>query len=887
MAKNFRRIFNGLQLVGQNATTPSLAGEVRYNSSTNKFQIYDGTSARYFVSDTGTETLTNKTLTGNTAVNLISGSGTLVLNTSGTITLPNATDTLVGKATSDTLTNKVLSGNTAVTLISGSGTLTLNTSGTVTLPNATDTLVGKATTDTLTNKTLTGNTAVNLVSGSGTLILNTSGTVTLPNATDTLVGKATTDTLTNKTLTSPIVSDAVLLAEVATPATPSSGYGKVYFKSDGFLYQLNDDGTETKVGAGAGGINYVSNPDAESSTSGWTMYADAAGTAPVDGTGGSPNSALSRISSSVLRGTGSFRITKNSGASRQGEGVSTDFTIANADLAKPLNISFEYQVSSGVVAGSDSASGDFNVYIIADPSGTPVVIQPTPYKLPGGSGGKWKYSGTFQTLSDVTSYRLCIHTAGTTNAAGTFDFDSVTVGPQIQLYGSPITDWVSFTPTGSWTSNVGYSGRWRRVGDTMEVVGEIAFSGDSDASTLTLNLPSGYSIDTTKLTSTGSERPLGQIEYRDASDVTFTGNLWYQSTTSVVPRYINNNDGAGRGVFQAGVDGTTPIATWANNDRIHYKFAVPIAGWGSNVLMSNDTDTRVIASRAYKASNQTSVNTNASYVKINLDTTLYDTHSGFASNKYTAPISGYYQVSALIGLAGTNVLNNFYLAAIYKNGSLFSGGVAQYPVATGAFSVSVSDIVQLNAGDYIELYLYGNGNNSSSTLTVVGGNGAQTSTYLSIQRISGPATIAASELIAARYSTDAGQSISGSDANNIINYEDKDYDTHGAVAVGASWKFTAPAPGKYHVSVYNNLTGVANGNRLIATLYKNGSGFARLQAKSNNSGSSTNLDFQGNVTVNLLAGDYIHVNLVHDEGSANTLEASGTTNYIQIHRIGF
>jgi len=217
------------------ATTDTLTNksiDLTTNTVTGTFaELNTAVSDATLVSIAGTETLTSKTLTdpilsptattggkieflegtnnGTNKATLIGPASTADV----TITLPAATDTLVGKATTDTFTNKsgsntqwtndeaYITAATTNTLTNKSIDLTDNTvTGTLAEFNTAvsdETVVGRATTDTLTNKSisLTTNTVTGTIAELNTAVSD-----------ETVVGRATTDTLTNKTLSAPAFS---------------------------------------------------------------------------------------------------------------------------------------------------------------------------------------------------------------------------------------------------------------------------------------------------------------------------------------------------------------------------------------------------------------------------------------------------------------------------------------------------------------------------------------------------------------------------------------------------------------------------------------------------------------------------------------------------------
>lgn len=658
---------------------------------------------------------------------------------------------------------------------------------------------------------------------------------------ENLLSSTATQTFSGKT-----VSDSLKFKETGGGANytafqaPASLTGDVTFTlpdGDGTSGQaLKTDGAGTlswgNASGGSGAQNYIENPDAEVDTTGYAVYADAAGTSPVNGTGGSGNVTWTRSTSSPLRSTASFLLTKDA-ANRQGEGVSYDFSVDTADQAKVMQISFDYLVSSGTfVAGTSSTSSDVTVWIY-DVTNS-VLIQPSSFKLLSNSSTiSDKFNATFQTASNSTSYRLIFHVGSTSASAYVLKFDSIAVSPSTYVYGTPVTDWKNFTPTGSWSTNTTYTGKWRRVGDSMELDVSLTLAGAPTAAGLTVNMPSGYTIDTTKISATtgGSTPILGVGTSWDSGTTIYQGYVTYNSTTSVIV-YANGASSTYTNAQQ--VSNTVPM-TWASGDIQSLKFSVPILGWSSSVQTSDQTDTRVVAARAYRSGNQ-SVST-AAETDIVFNATSFDDVGGMntSTGVYTIQVPGKYRVKTSLYIS--SAASEVFTLSIYKTGVQVG---QRFFTATSDAMVEVDDVLNCVAGDTIKSTI---DSTADTSYTIIGSSVA---TFTTIERLSGPLAIAASESI----SFAAHTSTTAATTSAPFIYTVKEHDTHGSYSTSTG-KFTAPSAGKYAFQ----LVAYCGATVVSATFNKNGSTVVGRSSPT----TASNYVGTGQIILSLVAGDTIEV----------------------------
>lgn len=622
---------------------------------------------------------------------------------------------------------------------------------------------------------------------------------------------------------------------------------------------LTPDGLLLSSGAtldNDGPRNYVANGKAEVSTVGWATYADAAGALPVDGTGGSPASTLTRSTTTPLRGAASFLWTK-SAANRQGEGFSYDFTIDAADKAKVLQVSFDYFIASGTYASSD-----LTVYIYDVTNA--LVIQPSGYTIQNALV-QMKQSATFQTASNSTSYRLIVHTASTSASAYSLQFDNFSVGPQIVTQGAAITDFIDAVPatiigsgSGSLTIGTGggaiYSVKTRRVGANLELRYEVRIgtSGASDITTGTYIFPYPSGITTA----------LNSYSVIGFGDITAVASA--TPTNRVVAKVYASGfilDSADSGLLAASGN------LFNNANTLSVLISIPVTGQSSNLQLSSDTDTRVVAAR-YSLSSTTAFNS----AIVKYDTKTSDTHSAYntSTGVYTIPVPGTYFVSTKAFSASTVIAD----LQIRKN----SSGISRSSDLTAGndFYVNINTIVECKAGDTIDVF-------SGGTSTYYG---SPIDNEMNIFRLSGPSTIAASETVACKYGSHVAQSLTGSYTPNVVKYLNKVIDTHSAYSP-ASGLYSVPVSGLYETTGVFILDGsVSASTDYYGEVYVNGVSQATMRHPF---GTPVTIGYAIFVTtiVRVNAGDTISVSELHGAATTYNLTATGNaTGFIIVKRIG-
>lgn len=592
--------------------------------------------------------------------------------------------------------------------------------------------------------------------------------------------------------------------------------------------------------------NFIKNGDAESVTP-IVTYADAAGTRPVDGTGGSPNVTTAISSSSPMFDVNSFTLVKDA-ANRQGQGWAIPFTIPAGQQAKVLQIEVPYIVSSGTfVAGSQSADSDV-IWYIYDVTNS-ALIEPSSIKMLSNSTTiSDRFIANFQTSATGTSYRLIAHVATTSASAYTLKIDDIQVKPSQYVYGTPITDWVAWTPTGSWSTNTTYTGLKRRVGSDGEYRVKIALAGAPTSASLTVNLPSGEVIDTTKLvdTTAGNDFSFGQANMLDSGVANYIGGISYSSTTAV---QLNATATGSTYLTNSGAITQAVQATWGASDLLTMFFKVPIAGWSSATQMSDSYDGRQIGFRA----NNSATSINSTPAKIVWTNTDKDDVAGHSSGTYTVRSSGWYDVTASLYISGTPSVDQTSQVYIYRNGAAIKTYTHRYKVvsATTTSIGPVTDAFYFNAGDTIEIY-------GSSEITSAAISSSTTLNTVFIGKRQAPTTISATERVSAVISLPSGQALGNATTDTVV-YTSKEEDTHGAYNTSTG-EYTCPYSGRYDISVLQTCSVRSSATfDLTAYVFVNGVEKASLN---NYSGVNTVLHmYPVNLTTSVIcnAGDIITI----------------------------
>lgn len=128
----------------------------------------------------------------------------------------------------------------------------------------------------------------------------------------------------------------------------------------------------------------------------------------------------------------------------------------------------------------------------------------------------------------------------------------------------------------------------------------------------------------------------------------------------------------------------------------------------ANSAVTPDKWTNPYKFSVYRSASHSSGNNTPAVVQF--DAKSFDTSSNvdIVTNKgrFTAPVSGFYHLSARVANSGGSPA--FGVLRLYKNGSSIKEGMQVNGSSATILGMNVQGLVQLTAGDYVEVYLFMN-----------------------------------------------------------------------------------------------------------------------------------------------------------------------------------
>lgn len=632
----------------------------------------------------------------------------------------------------------------------------------------------------------------------------------------------------------------------------------VFFKSGG-----------SSSSAGQGVINLITNGiAANQAVNPFTTYADAAGPVPVDGTGGTPTGVTAGVTTTTpLIPPRSFTFTKDSG-NQQGQGFSLVFPVELAYRGKSIEISVDYIIQSGTFnAGTLITDSDITWYVYDITNSQ--LIYPTNVKMFSNSSTvSDTFVGTFQTSATGASYRLIAH-VGTTN---TTDFvmalDYVTVTPNVNVNGAAISNFISYTPTGTWT-NTTYTGKYRQVGDRIDIEVTCAVTGTPSGTGLVVSIPPQFTLST----SIGGDEPLGVVTILDAGVARYVGTCTRSgaSTTELSVRYdapVSTFIGSTSPVVPS-----TPFVIGTGDFVFIKAYNVAVNGLSASTRQSDGFSSRNITAVLTRITSAQAISSSAE-TKVQLNSALIDTTASFdlANNQWVCPVSDYYSVSGCV--FGTLLTAAESIRARIKvNSSIVAiGDTIAQPGSDYAASVPAKTVF-INAGQAVDLFVDSVVDSSYEVA-------ASAVTFLSITRVQSPQTISASDEVSLIANTSSAQNNQNNTAV-IVAYNTRELDTFNMLNT-ANGIMTAPVTGRYFVDAQAEFASNASLIRVLRVYV--GSSFTIggpvVQALGSNATTVTVSGF-----LNLTAGQTFSIQCFQNSGATLALTNAAFANRLNVRRI--